>query len=200
MTTATITIKNIETTTGKGRPVSAKTKKIRTSIINFLRRTEEVVTTNDVAKATKQAKQKVIAQLRWLESRGVIAKAGTVKVKAEVAGRPSAMWKIVEEGAPEDMTARVYKQKQKEFMGIMVELTPVERAAFVHASLKELLALQMEDEVEELESIYRNKKGFTAYDAKQGTIDAMKEQLDQADVAYWLANRRLFKYNKQLGL
>ncbi len=194
-----ITIANIEPVTGKGRPVTAKTRKIRTSIINYLRRCETLVTTNQVAKGIKQSKHNVIAQLRWLEGRGVIEKAGSVKVSKHESGRPSAVWKVLETGVPADMTSRLYKQKQREFIRIMTDLTPEHRGIFVQECLRELLERQDDDEIEAEESIYRNKKGFTAYDAKQGTIDALKEQLGQAEIAYWLADRRLFKYHKQLG-
>ena len=194
------TIANIEVShVGRGRPVSEKTKTLRKRIINFLKKCEDVVTTNEVASGIKQSKQKVVAQMRWLEERGAVAKVGSAKVKSG-RGRPSAMWKVMDEVAPTDTTKRTYVKGFKAFVRKVCAMTPEERNVLVHLSLIDLMERQLDDEKVSMESIYLNKQGFTSYDAPRGTMDAMKEKLTTADVNYWLNGRRLYKYVKQLSI
>lgn len=193
--TTQLTIKN----EGRGRKTGSKTVAVRNAVVRTIKDSQEPMTTNAVAKKIKKNKVSVIQTLRWLEQKGYVQKAGTEKVK-QGKGRPSVVWAVVEDYVAIDRAQQAYVQEKRAFVRQVSAMTPEDRRTMVVISLSMLAERQTEDEVEEKESLYTNKQGFTKADAKRGVEDSQKESLTMKEVNYWLNGSRLFKYRKQLDL
>ena len=183
---------------GRGRKTGKLTAKVRRSVVRIVSNADGKLTTNDVAKQTKQSKVRVIAALRWLEEKGFVQKVGQQKVKSERAGRPSAVWSINPEYTAIDKTQQRYVQEKRAYLRDVCSMKPEDRSMMVKIALDMLAERQTEDEVEDLECKYDNKLGFTKANAKRGVSDANKDELTLGDVNYWIT--RIYKYRKQLGM
>lgn len=190
-----ITVSN----SGRGRKTGAKTVAVRRAVIRTIKDVKEPMTTNDIAKKIKKSKHSVVMALRWLEQKGYVQKVGQKKVK-EGRGRPSAVWAVIEDYVEIDKAEQARVQEYRQFIRKVAVMTFEERKAMVEMMVKSLAELQTEDEVEELESKYKNAQGFTKANAKRGVEDAAKESFGIKEVNYWLKGNRIFKYRKQLGM
>lgn len=77
--------------TNRGRKASEKTMKVRRAVINALRINQgQSISTQDIARKTKQSKVKVIQALRWAQEHGHANQDGT---KINGRGRPFLTWK-----------------------------------------------------------------------------------------------------------
>lgn len=183
---------------GRGRKTGKETASVRRAVVRIISNTEEPITTNDVAKACKKKKTRVIAALRWLEQKGFVGKVGAQRTKETGAGRPSAVWDIVEDFKAIDRTRQRYVQEKRQYIKDVSAMSHYDRKTMVVTALDILSNLQTEDEVEAQDVMYTNGQGFIKADAKRGVIDARKESLTIKEVNYWIV--RIFKYRKQLNM
>lgn len=183
--------------TGRGRKTGKDTAKVRRSVVRIISNSEGVMTSNDVTKASKQKKTRVIAALRYLNQKGFIEKVGQQKVK-EGRGRPSYVWKLNGDYKNIDVTQQKYVQEKREYVKAVSEMSYDERKELVTNSLNVLTALQTDDEVEVMDCVHTNGQGYIKVDSNRGVSDSQKEELTIKEVNYWIT--RIFKYRKQLNL
>lgn len=195
-TIETISVKN----ESRGRKTQSKTNRVRRSVVKAMKENNnQPMTANVIARQSRQGKVVVGQALRWLEKNGVIARVGSEKVTGG-RGRPSTVYKVVEEGSKINPAQQAYVREFREYQRTIAEKTFEERKEIVANALDTLMKNQTDDEQEVRESMYQNKLGFTKADAKRGMEDATKEHLTLEDVNYWLNARRLYKYRKQINL
>jgi len=75
----------------RGRKATAKNVQLRKSVVNTLIKLNTVMSTKDIAKATKQSKARVVIALRWAMTKGYVLQVGS---QSYGRGRPASTWKI----------------------------------------------------------------------------------------------------------
>lgn len=190
-------------TTKQGRPLSEKGKKVANAVVNYINKTEETqFSAKDIAKKTKTNKASVRNRLHAIENKGLIVKTGTKD--AEGRGRPETLYSVVEQVNPINEATKA----NREFLREICAMGRQDRMHRVGGALMGLYENQLEDERKTKVSHYINYSGFTKYDAKRGTEDALyyaeHGMLTTAQVNYWLATTnntyrtRIGKYHRQV--